>query len=64
MTFLKEIEWVIKMEELIIELKGREGGRKAGISEGLMNRNELVGSMPATNWIISASLKNSTERNR
>lgn len=63
MTFLKEIEWVIKMEELIIELKGREG-RKAGISEGLMNRNEPVGSMPATNWIISASLKNSTERNR
>lgn len=40
------------------------GGRKAGISEGLMNRNEPVGSMPATNWIISASLKNSTERNR
>lgn len=29
-----------------------------------MNRNEPVGSMPATNWIISASLKNSTERNR
>lgn len=63
MTFLKEIEWVIKME-LIIELNGRRGGRKAGISEGLMNRNEPVGSMPATNWIISASLKNSTERNR
>lgn len=28
MTFLKEIEWVIKMEELIIELNGRGGGGK------------------------------------
>lgn len=27
MTFLKEIEWVIKMEELIIELNGRGEGR-------------------------------------
>lgn len=29
MTFLKEIEWVIKMEELIIELNGRGGGKKS-----------------------------------
>ena len=29
-----------------------------------MNRNEPVGSVPAANWIISASPKNGTERNR
>lgn len=29
-----------------------------------MNKNEPVGSMPAVNWIISASRKNSMEWNR